>query len=255
MKSFFNYYGSKNQGARHYGPPRRDLVIEPFAGSAAYSVKWECPNVLLYDLSDDVCAAWDWLINCSEEDVRKLPIRFKTNEEMNSLPDGPRQVVYWSFWFGECAIGNRLPKWNDAWAREGKLTGHLANVMGPLNRGLSSNMWDERRRDRVIRQKPLIRNWTIECLDYRNIPLRDAHWHVDPPYQCNAGRKYPHNEIDFDHLGKWCRELPGAVDVCEQEGADWLPFKRLYSMRTTAPGTSKKSSEVVWRKDSGDLFG
>ena len=255
MHSFFHYYGSKNQGAPRYGPPRRDEVIEPFAGSAAYSVYWEHPNVALYDLSEDVCAAWDWLIHCSDEDVRRIPIPFESDAQFAALPDGPRQVVGWTFWYGHAASQDRLPAWYWVYLREGRLTGSARSYMDRFD-ALIPNMWDERKRDRIIRQKPLIRNWTIEQLDYRKIPQREAHWHVDPPYQGAPGRAYPHNAIDFPALAEWCRNLPGAVDVCEQEGADWLPFRPLYSMRTSAPGTGTKSSEVVWQKnpDMEDMF-
>ena len=53
----------------------------------------------------------------------------------------------------------------------------------------------------------------------------EASWFVDPPYQ-NQGKHYhygPEN-VDFAMLGNWCRTRLGQVIVCENEGADWLPF-------------------------------
>lgn len=56
------------------------------------------------------------------------------------------------------------------------------------------------------------------------------------------------NGIDFQRLGVWCKSLPGQVIVCENDGADWLPFRDLASVKSTE-GRHKParfSREVVW---------
>ena len=258
-RPFFRYYGSKWRGARHYGPPRRDLVIEPFAGPACYSVYWDHPDVALYDLSEDVCAAWDWLIHCSEDDIRRVPDGFGSNEEWLALPDGPRQVVYWSVVYASPAIAMVLPEDYHEYCRTGEVTGRLARFIEAGGGRVDGIIWTARTKDRLIRQNPLLAEWTIEQLDYRDIPLREAHWHVDPPYQGPPGRAYPHSEIDYDHLRQWCIDLPGAVDVCENEGADWLPFRFLYDTHSVGrrDGTANRTREVVWQKEPSidDMFG
>ena len=249
MRPFFSYYGGKWRGSKHYGPPRRDPVIEPFAGSACYSLYWDCPNVKLYDLSTDICHAWDWLINCSEEDVMGIPDYIKSNEEWLALPDGPRQVVHWNVAFGQATMGKSLKKWYLHYANTGEMMSTLAAAPSMM-------IWNERAKRRIIEQKPKIANWTIDNMDYRDIPLVEAHWHVDPPYQGKPGRAYTHDSIDYAHLSEWCRNLPGAADVCENEGADWLPFETLYETHTSGSsgGVSKRTKEVLWRKGSDDLF-
>ena len=268
-RPFFRYYGSKYKCARHYGPPRCDLVIEPFAGSACYSTFWDCPNVSLYDLSDTVCAAWEWLIESSEEDIRRIPDMFHSDEELMALPLGPRQIVYWFIIFGECCRATHFPPRYHDLIRTGIATGAwekaVADKRAQGHTGsdfdlLGTLVWGPKVKARLIGQKPLLRNWTIEQLDYRKIPLREAHWHVDPPYQGNPGRKYDHDGIDFAHLGEWCRNLPGAVDVCEQEGADWLPFRplcELVSQGRRGGEAASRAIEVVWQKNPQheDLFG
>ena len=246
MKPFFSYYGSKWLGAKHYGPPRRNLVIEPFAGSAGYSVYWDCENVRLYDASEDICHAWDWLINCSEDDIRNIPAPIRSNEEYQALPNGPRQVVFWKVKYADTRIRNELVKWYLTYTTTGERTGALKGNNTWV-------FWDENHREKIIKQKPLIKNWTVENLHYKDIPLEEAHWHVDPPYQGKPGRAYVHSDIDYAHLAEWCRSLPGSVDVCENEGADWLPFESLYSMPTS--NRRKFSHEVLWRNDpEPDLF-
>lgn len=132
-----------------------------------------------------------------------------------------------------------MKSWYLDYVRTGRLTKHF-------------KPWGPETKARIIAQKPLIRQWRVDCLDYRDIPDRDAHWHIDPPYQGSPGREYTHSEIDYAHLAEWCRSRTGAVDVCENEGADWLDFAPLYEV--TAQRNGRKSREAVWRKDAGDLF-
>ena len=72
----------------------------------------------------------------------------------------------------------------------------------------------------------------------------EATWFIDPPYRV-AGRHYRFgpDDIDYVSLGEWCRERPGLVIVCENAGADWLPFRPLDETKTTRKG--KPSVEVV----------
>jgi hypothetical protein len=56
--------------------------------------------------------------------------------------------------------------------------------------------------------------------------------------------------MTFDHydcLKEWCKTRDGQVIVCENEGADWLPFSPV-AKRRGITGRYQKSSatEVVW---------
>lgn len=232
MRPFFSYYGAKYTGAKHYGRPRSALVIEPFAGSACYSSYWNVEHVRLYDVSDAICQLWDWLIHSSLRDVTTLPDQFETFEQVQSLPAGARTLV--QFWVakGRAEPSGRLSPWYFQYRNA-----HDCRVWGPAVKR------------RLIEQKPLITKWTIERLSYEQIPLVEAHWHVDPPYANEAGSRYPHSAIDFAHLGHWCRSLPGHVDVCENVGSNWLPFEPLYEVVSTRGRRSGAySQEAVWRK-------
>jgi len=45
----WSYYGSKSKVVDLYPPPKQDKIIEPFAGSARYALKWFDRDILLVD--------------------------------------------------------------------------------------------------------------------------------------------------------------------------------------------------------------
>lgn len=230
MRPFFSYYGAKWTGARHYGPPRHDLIIEPFAGSACYSTRWTARRVHLYDASPDICDLWDFLIGCSNRDIASIPDTFETNEDFLRLPRGPRLLC--GFWVSK---GRAEP----------------SNVLSPwyfrYRSAQDCRVWSPAVKARLISQKPLIQGWTVDCLSWDRIPIVEAHWHVDPPYSGRVGRRYPYSSIDYSALARWCHSLPGHVDVCENTGSDWLPFRPLYEVVTSRGRRSGATSkEAVW---------
>ena len=70
----FSYYGSKSKIVHLYPTPKFDKIIEPFAGSARYSLKHWTKDVLLIDKYEIVVNIWNWLKQCNENDIKKLPI-------------------------------------------------------------------------------------------------------------------------------------------------------------------------------------
>lgn len=232
VRPFFSYYGAKYTGSKYYGPPRASVVIEPFAGSACYSTRWNAERAKLYDVSPDICALWDWLIHCSPQDVENIPDQFEHFGQVGNLPIGAQMLV--RFWIskGRAEPSGRLSPWYFQYRN--------AN---------DCRVWGPAVKRRLIEQKPRIAKWTIDQASYESVPLVEAHWHVDPPYNNEAGSRYPHGAIDFERLGAWCRLLPGFVDVCENVGATWLPFEPLYEVVSSRGRRSGAySREAVWRK-------
>lgn len=231
MKPFFSYYGAKYIVSGHLGPPRNHTVVEPFAGSACYSTRWNAQKAMLYDISPDVCDLWHFLINCSETDITDIPDSFEHMDEVLALPRGAQLLV--RFWVakGRAEPTNVLSPWYFTW------------------RGSSDcRVWGPAVKARIIAQKPFISKWQIDQCGWDGIPVIDAHWHVDPPYNNSPGSRYPFSEIDFAALSEWCRNLPGEVDVCENLGADWLPFKHLCNVVSSrGRRTGKVSQEALWR--------
>ena len=228
MRPFFSYYGAKYTVAKYAGPPRRNLVIEPFCGSAAYSTRYAPTHAALYDISPDICDLWDWLIHGSESDVRDIPDQFESFEEVDRLARGPNLLV--RFWVskGRAEPSGKLSPWYFQYRNA-----HDCRVWGPAVK------------TRIIAQKPNIKRWTIDNCSYRDVPLREAHWHVDPPYNNAPGSRYPFSDLDYEHLGAWCANLPGSVDVFENEGAVWAPFKTLCEINTTRGKRSGSISREV----------
>jgi len=94
----------------------------------------------------------------------------------------------------------------------------------------------------------LIRHWKVIEGDYTLAPGGPATRFVDPPY-VGSGHHYPHGSrgIDYQELGAWCHAQEGQAIVCENVGADWLPFRPWRVLKSTMgrPG----SAEAIWSND------
>ena len=69
----FSYYGSKSKIVDYYPPPKHKMIIEPFAGSARYSLKYWQNDVLLVDKYPVIVSIWEYLINATKADILNLP--------------------------------------------------------------------------------------------------------------------------------------------------------------------------------------
>jgi site-specific DNA-adenine methylase len=233
LKPFFGYFGSKWRLAPKYPKPLYDTIIEPFAGSASYSLlHHQGRKVTLCDLNEDIAGIWKYLIDASPEEIMKLP-----DELTEDLTPAERALI--GFWFAKASATPRKTK--SPWA-----TKHP-----------DSSWWGLKIRQRIAQQLPFISKWEIRKGDYRSLENVEATWFIDPPYQ-HHGAMYPNGNRNFDYveLAEWCRGRRGQVIVCEGGGADWLPFSTLKEgKRTTGPQIKKVGPcEVVWLSES-DAFG
>lgn len=206
MRPMFSYFGSKYKCAKHYGAPRFDTVIEPFAGSAAYSLFWEPKNVILIEKSTVISGIWQYLINADPRRILALPTDFSHVDDVDWRDADEKALV--GFWLGK---GKTTPgKSRSKWGRE------YANAP-------DCKVWNEAVKRRLAAQVEKIRHWQIIRGDYTIAPDIEAHWFIDPPY-IKAGKLYPVRDVDYSALADWSRERKGFVQVCENEGADWLPL-------------------------------
>src|ERR1017187_10399378 len=100
----FHRFGSKWRIAPRYPAPVCETIIEPFAGSAGYSLRYPHHQVRLYDLDAIVCGIWDYLIKVSEAEVMALPTDIRHVDELRGVPQEGRWVV--GFWMNK---GTTMP--------------------------------------------------------------------------------------------------------------------------------------------------
>lgn len=66
LKPFFTYFGGKYRLAPKYPKPMYNTIVEPFAGSAGYSLRYPEREVILNDLDPVISGIWEYLINVKE---------------------------------------------------------------------------------------------------------------------------------------------------------------------------------------------
>ena len=233
MRPFFPYYGSMWNRARYYPPPQHDVVNEPFAGSAGYSLFYDCRRVNLFDII--VCGVWDYLLTVDPAEIMALPEMAEVGDSVDNytIPQEAKWLI--GFWLNR---GSSTPK-------KSRTAYSARTDRAQLN-------WSRKAKERIVSQMPLIEEgWTITNGGYDRAPLEATTWLIDPPY-ADKGKHYRFPLTDFDRLATWVRSLPGLVIVCEQQGADWLPFQRLGSFKST----NGRTEEVAYiTGNQNDLFG
>jgi site-specific DNA-adenine methylase len=231
LKPFFSFFGSKWRVAPYYPKPIYNTIIEPFAGSAGYSLRYPDHEVKLYDIDSVIVDVWNYLIHASAEEIRSLPVIFDHVDELQICSEAKHLIGFW------CNKGSVQPaKSPSKWMRDYQ----------PIQPG---TYWGARIRERTASQGGSIWNWTASQASYWEIPNQEATWFIDPPYQI-AGRAYRYHDIDYANLALWCRSRKGQVIVCENEGATWLPFRPFRTIKgLEGRRGGKKSVEVIWTND------
>lgn len=229
LRPFFGFYGGKwRDTPRHYPAPVHETIVEPFAGSAGYSVRYAERRVILGEKDPVIYGVWKYLISVSAQEILAIPDLAPGQSVGDlSIPEEARWLV--GLWLNRGAARPRTGP--SAWMRDGIRPG---------------SFWGPRVRRTIADQVDLIRHWQVFNCSYEELPFhRSATWFIDPPYQ-KQGRHYRFGAegIDFGALATWCRTRRGQVIVCENEGADWLPFVPLNDVKTTR--RLSRSVEVVW---------
>lgn len=231
LKPFFSYFGSKYRLASRYPSPRYSTIIEPFAGSAGYSLLYPDKQIVLVEKWDVMFGIWSYLIRASEEEILKLPDvpAYGSALDIAGLPQEARWLI------GFCIQSARpTPRYIH--------TDRSRERIGTMR------TWGEKRRQRIASQLKAIRHWRLIHGSYEDLEPEiegEATWFVDPPYQLQ-GTHYSEHALDYNHLGRWCEGLPGQVIVCEGQDADWLPFRELTVIKT---GMNRRSPEMIWTSD------
>jgi site-specific DNA-adenine methylase len=217
----FSYYGSKSKIIDLYPPPQYDTIIEPFAGSARYALKYWDRNIIIVDKYEVVVKVWKWLQLCSEKDIISLPtLRQSDDIRLLSLCEEAKMLL--GFLAG---VSSTQPRY--------KVSKFAANADGRKNE-----------LKRIAANIHKIKNWDIRHGDYEDIENINSTWFIDPPYQF-GGNAYVHKNIDYTNLKEWCLSRNGHIIICENTKADWLefrPIKNIYG----ANGYKEITTEAIW---------
>jgi len=215
----WSYYGSKSKIVKYYPKPKYDVIIEPFAGTAQYSLyadNWK-REVKLYDKYDVIVNIWKYLISASEKDILDLP----------DMCQGDRVDDYGLATPEKYLIGFCI----NSGSAQPKKTVAKRNSWPSMKKKISNNLYK-------------IRHWTIEKKSYKEIKNQSATWFIDPPYQFGGqyyNSKVSNRHIDYNFLALWCKLRQGQVIVCENSKATWMDFKPLVELH----GQKYKTMEMM----------
>jgi hypothetical protein len=210
----FSYYGSKSKVVHLYPKPKFGKIIEPFAGSARYSLKYFDRDVLLVDKWDVIVKVWRYLQQASPADVMGLPEpAYKESIEQYPLAEGERLLLGFLV-----ARGVAHPQ---------KIVQQFSDIPAA--------------KKQIAEQLYKIKHWKIIQGDYADIENQEATWFIDPPYQF-GGEHYHERGVSYTSLAGWCKSRDGHVVVCENTKADWMPFYSMFDMA----GAYSTTTEAIW---------
>jgi hypothetical protein len=105
LTTFFPYYGGKVRLAKFYPAPVGGIIVEPFAGSAGYSLLYHDRVIRLYDLDPIVCSVWDYLIRAKSSEIRSLPDLVSGVDGL-PIPQEAKWLI--GYWLGPGSAAPRL---------------------------------------------------------------------------------------------------------------------------------------------------
>ena len=227
--SLFSFYGSKSKLSRLYPPPKYPVIVEPFAGSAAYSLQYYDRQVILVEVNPRVTAVWKFLLSAEAEHwVRRIPDHVEPGTIVDDLipdaPDGLREILR---------------------AEANRGTFGTKGIRKQVTRIGAAN-W-HRIKQKILWFLPKIRHWQIIEGDHSNAPNIRATWFIDPPYFTEAGKQYACCDLNSSLLRDWVLSRKGQVIVCGTAEQNWLPFSPLAPARTfNYRSRSRRAMEAIW---------
>jgi 16S rRNA G966 N2-methylase RsmD len=235
----FSYYGSKSKIVQYYPSPTCDKIIEPFAGSARYSLRYFDKDVLLVDKYKVIVDIWHYLQRASQKDILGLPT-IKENDcvaNYKSLSEVEKNFVGFYIKTGQPIAALKASN---------RTIIHRPKLQDYQKKNIASNLYK-------------IKHWKIILGSYEDLENENATWFIDPPYQFGGhSYKESNKNLDFTSLANWCKSRNGQVIVCENTKATWMNFIPVIQTK----GSRFKTTEAIWTNfptqyDSiqQDLFG
>jgi 16S rRNA G966 N2-methylase RsmD len=209
----FYYYGRKKQIAKRYPPPAHDVIVEPFAGAASYSLhagNWR-REVILVEKDLQVAEIWRWLIEeAKPAQILALPV-LKIGEKSSEFLHIIHAATKMAFKYKTI-----------------KVTPVLERNWEISKRVMAASVHK-------------VKHWRLIIGDYTLAPDIEATWFIDPPYRKEPGQGYAHgsSDLDYERLATWAMARRGQLICCEGTYGDYLPFEPLLVL----PGVAGKLSE------------
>lgn len=228
LRPFFPYFGSKWNIAKYYPTPKHTSIVEPFGGSAGYSLLYPEKDVIVIEKNPKIYAIWEYLKTASKEEILGLPTEIPEKVSTLNIPEGAKNLL--AMW--TVKQYPTVPPLDIRWKWF---------LCGKYN----SSFWDQNKKERIARQIDYIRHWHFICGDYTQAKDTEATWFIDPPYSVQ-GKRYPFQHKISD-LKAFVFTRKGQVIVCEDESATWLPFRFLTTVRGFG---NKQSKECVYIRDA-----
>lgn len=226
MHQMFSYLGSKKRIARLYPSPKRNVVIEPFAGAAGYSTHHNIDKAILFDIDENVYNCWKFIIESGKfngEPIRELPL-LEYGEE---VPDifGKELIGFW------CRRASDTPR----------------NKLASWSVKYPNGFWGEYQRERLANDSVKCASWEIYNEQYTEADGIIGSWFIDPPYEL-AGRYYKHPFNNYSDLSEFAKRQKDQVIVCEEvtdkHKPIWMDFHPLCKTHLTTQ--RRRAQELMW---------
>jgi hypothetical protein len=170
-------------------------VIEPFAGSMAYTLTHRPRFAIGVELDEQVVKLWNRVCGMSRAELETFPPPVV----------GERTKDLWVY-------GSAVSAWN-------------LDVSYRTVTPFMINRFEEQRRMALRHHDYATRSVLYAPGDYREAPDVECTWFIDPPYR-GVPQSYRHTDLDYDELAAWCSTRQGQVIICEGPDGDWLPFAK-----------------------------
>ena len=215
----FYYYGRKKKLVKKYPEPIFSTIVEPFAGSAAYSLHWwENKEVTLIEKDKQVYELWRYLQSASPKNILDMPDLKrgeKTSDFLHILHSASKRAFDYK----------------------------TITVTKVLEANWNCN------KKKIAEQIPFVSNWKILYGDYSISPDIEATWFIDPPYfgDMGTGYRFGSDSIDYEELRNWIMSLRGQVIVCGSPSDTWLDFEYL---STQSAVNGKQNREGIFHRNN-----
>jgi len=214
----FSYYGAKTKIVDMYPYPKYDTIIEPFAGSARYSLKYYDREIILYETYSKVYEVWKYLISATMSDILALP-DVHIGDDIRNL-----NLTNAEKWL----MGYQLQRGN---ARPGCIVNERCN-------------WNLDK-IRISKEVSKVKHWKIFNSDGIKPKWDAATYFIDPPYSV---QKHGYNEgsVDYVLIKRKIMMGIGQFIVCGNSDDTWIDFIPMTKMR----GINKSHIECMYYKES-----